>query len=118
MSLFDLQCNAQQQDLIDASETLFLSPKEQANFHFMQQMRNILKSPDFMEDFETRLLKQKFADYQRLNSNFAKDAFTMVQRWRQRCLFYLDHIKDGANKWIKPARTVPAKRPTMGAKLG
>lgn len=72
MLLFDIPCNAQQQDLITASESLFLSPKEQANFHFMQHMRNILKSPDFMEDFETRLLKQKFADYQRLNPNFAE----------------------------------------------
>jgi hypothetical protein len=55
-----LNCNDAQRKLIDASECLLLDKEEQANFHFMIHLRNILKSSDFMEPFETSLLKRKY----------------------------------------------------------
>jgi hypothetical protein len=56
-----IQCNAPQRRILDASEHLFLTPEEQVNFHFMIHLRNVLKTPDFMEEFENELLAHKFA---------------------------------------------------------
>lgn len=70
-----LQCNEAQRKLIAASESLLLDKEEQVNFHFMIHLRNILKSADFMEAFETKLLESKLAQL-RSRSDFGELDYT------------------------------------------
>jgi Cupin-like domain len=83
-----IDCNPMQRRILDASQHLLLAPEDQVNFHFMVHLRNVLKTPDFMESFEDELLQRKFDELRMRCPDFAeldyRQSFIPMPRYEPR----------------------------------